>query len=215
MGIFSSKPKWVANPQAQGVGQQYKEWGEGQGLGMAGRIAKGGLKQFANGGGAGGYDTGIVGNLLAPIRDAYATQQRDSARQYGMGGLGLMGGQNPNQIARLQQLAQDKIGEQQGHAYAEAVPGIFGQLSNTFQNAQQDRRQAELAGMGGQLQAASMGQWYQDPSFMQKLGMIGSVASQFASPFLAGGLGGVASSGGGMGGGSLAASGWGAAKGRR
>lgn len=181
MGFFDSQPRFIQTPGAAGIGQQYKDWGGEQGLGKAGQIAKGGLKQFANGGGEGGYDTGIVGNLLAPLRDQYSTMQRESNRAYGMGGLGLAGGSQPALMARLKQLNEDKIGEQQGHAYAEAVPGIFGQLSNTFQNAQNSRRSAELAGMQGQLSAAQSGQWYKPKSIFDNIMSVGQLGAGIGS----------------------------------
>lgn len=180
MGFFQGRTNFQKIPGADDMGNRYRQYGQGQTLGMGGKIAKQGLKQMSLGGGAGGYDTGIVGNLLAPLRDQYSTMQRDVGRGYGLGSMGLTGASNPAQVARLQQLAQDKVGESMGHAYAEAVPNIFGQLSNTFQNAQDSRRRAEEFGLQGEQSTLGMGQWRQEPSFLDKLGQIGGLASQFA-----------------------------------
>lgn len=180
MGFFSSDPKWMATPGSGALAQQYKDYGNSVGLGMAGNIAKHGLKQFANGGGEKGYDTGIVGNLLAPLRDQYGTMQRESNRGYGMGALGMTGASNPAQMARLKQLGEDRIGESMGHAYAQALPGIFNSLSSTYGDARSTRIGAEMGALQGQGQALGMGQWVSKPSIFDNIMKVGQLGSSIA-----------------------------------
>jgi hypothetical protein len=195
MGFFSGRRVWEATPGSTEMGNRYRQYGEGQTLGMAGKMAKAGLKQMSLGGGPGGYDSGIIGNMLAPIRDQFATQSREAQRNAGMGLGAIAGGVQPGLLARQQGLLQDQIGEQMGLSLSSAVPQIYGQLSNTFQNAQNSRRNAEEFGLQGEQSTLGMGQWRQEPSFLDKLGQITGIASQ---------IGGMAMGMPGLGGGGAA-----------
>jgi hypothetical protein len=184
MGFFSSSPRWVSNPASQGLQNEFRDWTAGQGLGRAGQQAKGFLKHFANG----NYDSDpTIGVYLAPLRDQYSTMQRESNRAFGMGGLGMASGSQPALMARLKMLNEQQIAEQQGQAYANYLPQLYSQQAGIFQNAQNSRRQAELAGMSGAMQAANMGTWYQPKSIMDNLLSLGQLGGQAVG--LATGLG--------------------------
>lgn len=164
---------------------QLNNWN--QGLGKAGKIAKQGLAGFASG----NYDNGVFGSMLNPIRDQYATSQREMDREATMGGNALGGaGTSKPLMDALELNARNTNTQNEGLALGQAVPALYGQLSGTFQNALNAKNQGNL--QAREAGTAAQGQYYgQRYGVAQQPGILGTLAGLGTSAF-GGPTGGIA-----------------------
>ena len=147
MGIFSSLfggPTVLTKPGDSTLeGMQNSLFNYNPGLGQAGKIARKGLMGFA----AGNYDSGVFGSMLNPIRDQFATSQREMDRNAAMGGNAFMVGSQPGLMAGLQNDARLANTQNMGLALGQAVPGLYSALSNQYQSAKNAADQGAIGSM--------------------------------------------------------------------
>jgi hypothetical protein len=123
-------------------------------LGKAGKTAKRGLSALSEG----NYDSDPnLSGYFAPIRDLYATSQREGERNAQMGVGAKWGSDNPVLAQRITQLNEERSREGAGQAMTRMIPELQGQLSNTYENARSGQRQAQ--GMQGQGFQAALQAW--------------------------------------------------------
>lgn len=129
-------------------------------LGIAGKTAKRGLKALESG----NYDTNpMLSGYFAPIRDMYATSQREGERNAQMGVGAKFGQDNPVLAQRITQLNEERSREGEGQAMTRMIPELYGQMSNTFENAKAGYQRGEqMQGQGYQAALdAYLRQFYQ------------------------------------------------------
>lgn len=177
----------------QGV-TNLENYGQGIGLGKAGKYDKSIMNQMM-----GGDYSGIAGSLLSPIHDQYATAKREGDRNAMMGGNAMYAGTQPAMMAGLGMENARKMAEGEGLAYGQAVPQLWGQASQGYQNALNAQTGAQMQALQGGLQGRlGANQYITQPGWMDRVGQIAGIAGQ---------IGGAAMSipqlGGAMGGGGL------------
>lgn len=177
MAFFEQGRKWVQNPLAQAGIDALDQFGQSQELGMAGKTAKGLLKQMS-----GGNYGGLAGSMLSPIHDRYAANLREAMRGNSMGGNAFAQGAQPGLMSGIEMDTRRGMAQDEGLAYGAAIPQLYGQAAGVFQNAQNSRRQAELEALNSSMRARlGAGQFQQTPSAWDKtLGFVNG-AAQIAS----------------------------------
>lgn len=180
-----------------GLQNQAQQWGQGVGLGFAGRQAKSVLKAM----GQGNFDSNpIIGAYLNPIRNQTETAKRDLIRRASMGVNRIAPGQQAGLLSAQTNLAANRADEQGGMAMQAMIPQLYGQMSNTYGQARGQRIGAEeyaqseqdrLAQMQNQARLAGS---YKTGGFRGFLNDIGGIAGS-----VAGGMMGMPKVGGGGG----------------
>lgn len=162
------------NPNARAGYQALEGFAGSQGLGIAGRQAKRMLRE------------GDYSMFLNPIKDSYATSQREGEREATMGGNAFQQGAQPALMAGLQSEARLRNQEGLGMALSSAMPQAFQTLSGVFQNAKNEKDQTSLSALQGAMQGRlGSGQFVNQPGFWdrftQVLGAAGGMASGLGS----------------------------------
>lgn len=105
----------------------------------------------------GNYDSNPrVSAFFAPIRDLYATSQREGARQASLGVGAKFGQDNPVLAQRIQTLNEERARDSAGQAMSSAIPAIHAQLYNEY-GAGADRSARAQAMKGDALRTALEG----------------------------------------------------------
>ena len=189
-GAFSSRKLETNQPAMQGV-SNIENYGQNVGLGAAGRSAKGILKQMT-----GGNYSKLAGTLLSPIHDRYAANAREMERKSLMGGNAFARGTQPALMASIQNDAMKQMAEGEGLAYGQAIPALWGQASDQFQNALNARRGLEMGSLQSGLQGRlAANQYITKPGWLDRVGQVAGMVGGIAGiP----GLGGFGRGGGGF-----------------
>lgn len=201
MGIFQSDPKWMQNPNAAGAPGQggylgLEDFADNVNLGHAGKAA---WKKIMSPMLAGDY-SGLVGGLLSPIHDRYATNLRESERNALSGGNAMYAGTQPALMQALQDQQRKSMAEGEGLAYGQAIPSLWESAAHTYQGALDSKRQEQLQAYQSALQGRlNSGQFVPQKSLMDKIGQVVGIASQVGGmamgiPGLGGGSAGPAAS---------------------
>lgn len=174
--------EWQQNPNAEQGYRNLERIGAGARLGLAGRMAKRGLRDFASG----NYDTGIIGTMLNPIRDAYAVSQREMDRNAHMGANAFQQGAQPALMASIANTARLQNTEGLGMAMSSAVPQAYSALVNQYQGALNDKRNLQLGAYQSAMQGRlGSGQFTFKPGFWdrfsQVLGAVGQATQGVGS----------------------------------
>jgi hypothetical protein len=166
-----------------GLQNQAQQWGQGVGLGFAGRQAKSVLKAM----GQGNFDSNpIISAYLNPIRNQTETAKRDLIRRASMGVNRIAPGQQAGLLSAQTNLAANRADEQGGMAMQAMIPQLYGQMSNTYGQARGQRIGAEeyaqseqdrLAQMQNQARLAGS---YKTGGFKGFLNDIGGIAGSVA-----------------------------------
>lgn len=177
MSFFSSEIKQT--PGSSGYINAVSDWAKNLNptLDFAGRQAKKGLKAL----GSGNYDSNeTLSGYFAPIRDMYATSQREGERNAQMGVGAKWGADNPGVAQRVTQLNEERSREAEGQAMSRMIPGLQETLGNQFNASANRRTQEEGLQLGGLTSAmdAWLRSFYQKPStFSQIMGPLAQGAA--------------------------------------
>lgn len=171
-----------------------ENYGQNIGLGKAGKADKSIINQMV-----GGDYGGLAGSLLSPIHDQYATQGREQERNAMMSGNALIAGSQPALMAGLQNESRAKMAEGEGLAYGQAIPQLFGQAQQGYQNALNSQTGAQMSALQSALQGRlGANQYITQPGWMDRIGQVAGIAGQIGGLAMGiPGLGGMSSGGGG------------------
>ena len=189
---FSHRQLEVNKPAMEGV-TNLENYGQNIGLGKAGKADKQIIASMM-----GGDYSGLAGNLLSPIHDQYATEGREQERNALMGGNALAFGNQPALMAGLQNESRAKMAEGEGLAYGQAIPALFGQAQQGYQNALNAQTGSQMQALQGGLQGRlGANQYVTQPGWMDRLGQTVGIAGQIGQLAMGiPGLGGPSAGGG-------------------
>lgn len=172
-GAFSHRTLETNAPAMQGV-TNLENYGQNIGLGKAGKYDKAIMGQMM-----GGDYSGIAGSLLSPIHDQYATQGREQERNAMMGANSFLAGSQPALMAGLQNESRAKMAEGEGLAYGQAIPQLFGQAQQGYQNALNAQTGSQMQALQGGLQGRlGANQYITQPGWMDRVGQVAGIAGQ-------------------------------------
>lgn len=204
-----------------GLAGRVRQWGEGVGLGAAGKSAKKLIKGF----GSGNFDNNpVFESFFNPIRNQTAVAMGENERRARMGVNALVPGQQAGLLNAQTNVANERAQRTGALAMQDMLPALYGQATNTFAQARGQKLGAQESAFGqeadieGAIQRARQAGTYKTGGFLGALGKIGAIAGPLAGALIPG-LGpalGAASKVGSIAGraGGAAATGAGAAAGR-
>lgn len=191
-GAFSHRQMETNHPAMTGV-TNLENYGQNIGLGKAGKMDRQLLSQMAS-----GDYSGIAGDQLAPIHDQYATQGREQERNAMLGGNAFLGGSQPALMASLQNDVRKQMSEGEGLAYGQAIPQLWSQASQGYQNALNAQTGAQMQALQGALQGRlGANQYITQPGWMDRVGQVAGIAGQIGGAAM--GIPGLGGGGGGLG----------------